>query len=677
MQKEEIGQDFRFYARRLDRSETRNPAFENVLREQLYHLLQVQKGEYATLNLHLTDDPLPYSFEVTLDKNGNIVDRVPDSDVATLSLVEKDIKAPIGDVITDETPAVSCGILKVYKRREQITTNDDARAGIASNAFGSDVLAWRRELYDLIRHGYPPNVAFYLQLNKLDTDYVGDIASTFCDVAGYTRITEAVHIACQKAGLKRSFIMPLVSDFVGVYKKIAGSYGLCHDKVVGDCVVSHAGPPFLKDGKNGYGSDAKTDTILYALNSFKTTLALHNARNQIQEAFNHMILSLIQALKELGQDPVSSRTTRRISHLDETQQNAIKIISFCRRFSMSHRVNVSQGIATGSAEVGLLTEKGERAHSASYTALGDVVNKAARLQGSAQAGEIVIDERTKTLIEEYVQGSKTGVPVLTDEKGSIQTFDQFKEQLLGDGTHDSELTISFEPTILELKNKLGYELAYYVVVTKVSNTLTLETPHAEDDLRRIGGRYWLKNMNKMGSRKRDFEFINQLNPDHTFHLALKKTKKQIRYVPNWDYEQRATAHQDHALIVENGELVEIEYKKIEEKIDEALAAATGHDRLGTKNSPGDVPHTIYNYIQRDGGDDEEKVFDITRNNKTIPSLTVPVSQIQPLTELPLEYRSLFDVYRKDTDENVHYDSSKPILFVHSTGVYIGNESDIH
>lgn len=59
-----------------------------------------------------------------------------------------------------------------------------------------------------------------------------------------------------------------------------------------------------------------------------------------------------------------------------------------QRFGLS--LEASVGIATGYARVGRLGSEDSK----DYTAIGDVVNRAARLQGKAGAGEILIDEES-------------------------------------------------------------------------------------------------------------------------------------------------------------------------------------------------------------------------------------------------------------------------------------------
>ncbi|MBI4529472.1 MAG: adenylate/guanylate cyclase domain-containing protein [Deltaproteobacteria bacterium] len=109
------------------------------------------------------------------------------------------------------------------------------------------------------------------------------------------------------------------------------------------------------------------------------------------------------------------------------------------RFGMDLQISV--GIATGWARVGRLGSEDSK----DYTAIGDVVNLAARLQGKAGAGEIVVSHETyeristdfpdatteiitlkgfKEPVEAHRLSSKTGIPLSGDpvEKGTKQSI---------------------------------------------------------------------------------------------------------------------------------------------------------------------------------------------------------------------------------------------------------------
>ena len=79
-------------------------------------------------------------------------------------------------------------------------------------------------------------------------------------------------------------------------------------------------------------------------------------------------------------------------------QAALQIISGMNSLAGSEPLHVGAGIATGEAFVGNV---GEGAVT-DYTVLGDTVNVAARLQGAAASGEILVTEETYGHVESRI-----------------------------------------------------------------------------------------------------------------------------------------------------------------------------------------------------------------------------------------------------------------------------------
>jgi adenylate cyclase len=77
-------------------------------------------------------------------------------------------------------------------------------------------------------------------------------------------------------------------------------------------------------------------------------------------------------------------------HPDRAVRVAVRIIEGINDLAESEGMKVGAGIATGDAFVGNVGEGAV----ADYTVLGDTVNVAARLQGAAAAGEILLTEET-------------------------------------------------------------------------------------------------------------------------------------------------------------------------------------------------------------------------------------------------------------------------------------------
>lgn len=76
------------------------------------------------------------------------------------------------------------------------------------------------------------------------------------------------------------------------------------------------------------------------------------------------------------------------------------------------------GINSGAAIVGLLGPRGAR----SYTVVGDVVNVASRLEGSARAGDVVVGEATREALGRAATIEELGEIVLKGKTDTVRTF---------------------------------------------------------------------------------------------------------------------------------------------------------------------------------------------------------------------------------------------------------------
>ena len=91
---------------------------------------------------------------------------------------------------------------------------------------------------------------------------------------------------------------------------------------------------------------------------------------------------------------------------------------------------VRMGLDSGTVVVGAL---GDGAW-ADYTAVGDTVNVAARLQGVAQPGEIVLSDATARLVEGYARTEPLGAVELRGRRAPVRAF-----RLLGPGSRQSRV----------------------------------------------------------------------------------------------------------------------------------------------------------------------------------------------------------------------------------------------
>jgi class 3 adenylate cyclase len=87
--------------------------------------------------------------------------------------------------------------------------------------------------------------------------------------------------------------------------------------------------------------------------------------------------------------------------------------------SSAVELDVHIGVNTGTVVAGTVGS----ALRMEYTALGDTVNTAARLEGFARAGQILIGTTTAQLVREHVQLTSRGVVSLKGKSEAVEVFE--------------------------------------------------------------------------------------------------------------------------------------------------------------------------------------------------------------------------------------------------------------
>lgn len=106
-------------------------------------------------------------------------------------------------------------------------------------------------------------------------------------------------------------------------------------------------------------------------------------------------------------------------------RSAIQIQSglpyFHQQFEETFRLNINFGIHTGLAVVGNVGAP----QIMDFTAVGDTVNIASRLQGLADGGQILISEETYRQVKDYVHAEPCGQRPVKGRRGAITTYEVF------------------------------------------------------------------------------------------------------------------------------------------------------------------------------------------------------------------------------------------------------------
>ncbi len=177
-----------------------------------------------------------------------------------------------------------------------------------------------------------------------------EIGMVFADLCGYTEITRQIGDPVETIRVAREWIIREI--------ELTANNGGYFDKDVGDCAVSLFGPPFYELSVDSLLEVGDTDAL--------ETL-----------------------MSEIPPDP-----ERYAYH---AVMFALETVEAVKEFRMGgHELHVSIGVEVGKVAIGDLN-----GNLGSLTAMGDAMNLAARLQGLASRGEIIIGPNCRRRLDGY------------------------------------------------------------------------------------------------------------------------------------------------------------------------------------------------------------------------------------------------------------------------------------
>jgi len=206
---------------------------------------------------------------------------------------------------------------------------------------------------------HPDQIDFFLTYPKIARWFFENpreetIAMVFTDICGYTDLTRLIGDPRKTIEGARNWILK--------EKELTLKHGGFFDKEVGDCAVSLFGPPFC----------AISLDALQRVNSIEEIAELikHNQSKPHVYAYQAIMY-------------------------------ALESLEIVKTYSIdNHPLNISVGIEVGDVAVGDLT-----GDIGKLTAMGDSMNMAARLQGFAKQGQIIIGPNCARLIQVYKKES--------------------------------------------------------------------------------------------------------------------------------------------------------------------------------------------------------------------------------------------------------------------------------
>jgi len=187
----------------------------------------------------------------------------------------------------------------------------------------------------------------------LETTVRGHMSVLYADVCGFTSASEIIDPADMTS---------ILNLFFEQAREITDSLDITHDKTMGDCTMELVGPPYLEapvdvDFVNG-------DPVEYASRGVECLLRFRDGLEELNERY----FQNPDYVKEYG---------------EATQE-----------YLRDNPVRISMGIASGIADFCRLGAS----VSPDISAVGPVVNLGARVQGVAEAGQIVVCPETFLLL---------------------------------------------------------------------------------------------------------------------------------------------------------------------------------------------------------------------------------------------------------------------------------------
>ncbi|GAB4526358.1 MAG: hypothetical protein OHK0046_43050 [Anaerolineae bacterium] len=172
---------------------------------------------------------------------------------------------------------------------------------------------------------------------------------------------------------------------------------------------------FFADMENftSISEHADPEELLSVLNSYHALVVemVQENKGTVDKFIGDAVMALYNTPLELPDHPLRAvRTAYQI-------QQALS--EFRLQFKPMYRMNINFGIHTGMAVVGNVGAP----HIMDYTAVGDTVNVASRLQGLSDGGQILISEATYRAVKPYTHVNPLGAKAFKGRSELVETYE--------------------------------------------------------------------------------------------------------------------------------------------------------------------------------------------------------------------------------------------------------------
>lgn len=558
-------------------------------------------------------------------------------------------------------------IFRTKKDADELTNEDHVILNLCSEILSSHILQWRKDLA-LRTEGVDHQIARNMMREGVEEMVKEMLTVFYTDIAGYTYICEILKEALEEdEGTTKDIetLKAVLEKFLNLIQRTGQMYGGIWDKAVGDMGLMEFGPPIDKKGMDPLGySAAQRRPEYFAANALKAAVLVRHGLDEVTSIFRTKLL-------EIAHRKYASEGLKPVEELNHDEQNALlkKLEDETR---LSPKISTTTSVYTG--EVGFMKLKLGAAHD--WTAIGDTMNSAARVQGTSLKGEIRIPLLTRDLVAPHIN-MDTEIPY--NCKGNGETWSEFFRDKLG--LDPERVKVEFVEYYEGYKNKTGRNVVFTVNIKEDRSaeippnaTMTMDQLLQYDgeefavvSRRPVEGNMISFKLRTISADPERAVFFRVNIPQGGIDERVERFKSPIAL------NRRSKTGAGNTLFVHDGKLTEFVWKSIEEDQDaqlrdlaEELQVSKEKVIVYTKM----VPTGCYELSSESYGDLNHELLAIRKDNHIFDvrvgrsRIHRGVGAIMKDNEALYDFQSYYEVIRPKITSN------RPVVFVRKRHFYI-------
>lgn len=560
-------------------------------------------------------------------------------------------------------------IFRTEKDAEELTNEDHILLRLCSEILSSHILHWRNDLRLRIE-GVDDQIA-RTTMRKGVEDMVKETLTVFyTDIAGYTYICEILKDAFEDEETVKDIetLRAVLEKFLTLIQTTGQMYGGVWDKAVGDMGLMEFGAPIDKKGIDPLGNDAlRRRPEFFASNALKAAILVRHQLKEVSAVFREKLLEIAHGKYTSGLKALENLTTEEENALLKKLEDETRL---------SPKISTTTSVYTG--EVGFMKLKFGAAPD--WTAIGDSMNSAARVQGTSLKGEIRVPLLTRDLVEPLIKMDEA-IPM--NSEGESETWSSFFSYRLG--MDPKRVKVNFEEYYEGYKNKTGRNVVFTLNIkeSRIENIQPNCIMTIDDLLSYEGEEFGIESRRPADENIISFK-LKTINPDSgkavTFRVNIPQAaieERVVRHKSPLVLNPRVKMGAQNTLMVQDGKLKEFVWKSIEEDQDEQLVelAKELHKSkekmiVYTKNVPtgcyelmSEKDHSEQNYavlkIRKDN-----YVFDVRVSRSKIYKGIEGVGKIMKDTDVLYDFQSFYETIRNKVN------GDEPVVFVRKRNFYV-------